>query len=91
MRALATRRARELERLELSGYVLKAGSPSCGMQRVPIWPADGEGPPAPDGRGLFARVLMELLPHLPVEEAERLHDPGLRESFVARLLAYNRG
>jgi uncharacterized protein YbgA (DUF1722 family)/uncharacterized protein YbbK (DUF523 family) len=90
MRALAVRRARELGRHELSGYVWKKDSPSCGMERVRIWPASGEGPPSRDGRGLFADVLIEHMPTLPVEEEGRLHDARLRESFVERVFAYRR-
>ncbi len=90
MRALAARRSVELERLGLAGYVLKKGSPSCGMERVRIWPANGVGPPSRDGRGLFAQILMERMPTLPVEEEGRLHDPRLRESFVERVFAYRR-
>jgi uncharacterized protein YbbK (DUF523 family) len=36
MNAYAERRAAALERDDLSGYVLKKGSPSCGMERVRI-------------------------------------------------------
>jgi uncharacterized protein YbgA (DUF1722 family) len=90
MRAYAARRVRELERLELSGYVLKKDSPSCGMERVRVWPAKADGPPSRDGRGLFAQVLIERMPALPVEEEGRLHDPRLRESFVERVFAFAR-
>jgi uncharacterized protein YbgA (DUF1722 family) len=79
----------ELSRLDLSGYVTKKDSPSCGMERVRLWPEKG-GPPRRDGVGAFARVLMERLPLLPVEEEGRLNDPHLRESFVERIFAYSR-
>jgi uncharacterized protein YbgA (DUF1722 family) len=39
---------------------------------------------------MFARVLMERLPLLPVEEEGRLNDAALRESFVERIFAYAR-
>jgi uncharacterized protein YbgA (DUF1722 family)/uncharacterized protein YbbK (DUF523 family) len=90
MRAFAARRTRELERLDLSGYVLKKDSPSCGMERVRVWRQDGKGSPARDGRGVFAAALLERMPALPVEEEGRLHDPRLRESFVERVFAYRR-
>ena len=35
-------------------------------------------------------ALLRLLPFLPVEEEGRLNDPALRESFVARIFAYDR-
>jgi uncharacterized protein YbgA (DUF1722 family) len=39
---------------------------------------------------MFAEALLRLLPFLPVEEEGRLNDPALRESFVARIFAYER-
>lgn len=87
MRRFAEARVRELERLDLSGYVLKKDSPSCGLERVWVW--DGRRR-ARAGRGLFAATLVERMPLLPVEEEERLHDPSLFESFVERVLAYRR-
>jgi uncharacterized protein YbgA (DUF1722 family)/uncharacterized protein YbbK (DUF523 family) len=88
MRRYAKRRARELQALELCGYVLKSGSPSCGMERVRVY--DHDGMPNKNGRGLFAEALMEHLPLLPVEEEGRLNDPKLRDNFFVRLFAYRR-
>lgn len=88
MAALARARAEALARQRLVGYVLKKDSPSCGMERVRVW-ARGRMP-ARTGVGAFARVLMDRIPLLPVEEEGRLHDPVLRENFVERLFAYDR-
>ncbi len=89
MQAYAERRVAELAGADLDGYVLKKSSPSCGMERVRVYP-EKRGPPRRDGVGAFARVLLERLPLLPVEEEGRLHDPALRESFVERVFAYAR-
>ena len=89
MRRLAEARVRELEGLDLSGYVTKKDSPSCGMERVRVHSPRG-GPPRRDGVGAFAAVLLARMPLLPVEEEGRLHDPALRESFVERIFAYAR-
>lgn len=88
MRAYARKKVRELEALELSGYVLKKNSPSCGLYRVKVY--GGPGRPAQTGRGLFAEALVERFPHLPIEEEGRLCDAKLRESFVERVFAYRR-
>ena len=88
MASYAERRAAALERADLSGYVLKKDSPSCGMERVRVY--GRAGMPARDGRGLFADALMRRLPNLPVEEEGRLNDPGLRENFIERVFAYHR-
>jgi uncharacterized protein YbgA (DUF1722 family) len=87
MRRHATARVAELEKMELSGFILKKDSPSCGMERVRVW---GGKVPARDGRGAFAAVLLERLPLLPVEEEGRLHDAALRENFIERVFAYHR-
>lgn len=88
MRTFAERRVSALERADLSGYVLKKDSPSCGMERVRIYRPSGM--PSRDGRGLFAAALMDRMPNLPVEEEGRLSDAHLRENFIERIFAYNR-
>ena len=90
MRAWAARRGAELAALDLDGYVLKKDSPSCGLERVKVYPAAAGGIPTKDGRGLFAAALVAALPDLPVEEEGRLNDPSLRESFIAQVLAHHR-
>lgn len=83
-------RVTELGTLGLSGYVLKRASPSCGMERVKVYPEAPGRAPATAGRGLFARALLEAYPSLPVEEEGRLTDPRLREGFITRVFAYRR-
>jgi uncharacterized protein YbgA (DUF1722 family)/uncharacterized protein YbbK (DUF523 family) len=73
---------------DLSGFVLKKDSPSCGLERVRIY--DRHGTSARVGRGLFAAALVGACPHLPVEEEGRLADPRLRDNFVERVFAYRR-
>jgi uncharacterized protein YbgA (DUF1722 family)/uncharacterized protein YbbK (DUF523 family) len=91
MRTWATRRVEDLAALDLDGYVLKKDSPSCGMERVKVYPAGAvAGAPSKDGRGLFAAALLERLPDLPAEEEGRLNDPALRESFVTRVFVHHR-
>ncbi|MFR9717728.1 YbgA family protein [Aeromonas diversa] len=82
--AFSEQKVRELD--FLSGYILCAKSPSCGMERVKVYGGEGA---AKEGVGLFARALMEAHPLLPVEEEGRLNDPILRENFVLRVFAYH--
>lgn len=89
MREYSARRVEELAGEGLAGYILKKDSPSCGMERVKLYPAAG-GAPNKEARGLFAEALMRRFPDLPVEEEGRLHDPFLRESFVTRLFVRQR-
>lgn len=90
MISYARRKVAELEKLNLCGYILQKGSPSCGMARVKIYPREDGGRPSRDGRGLFAAVLMEKLPLMPAEEDGRLNDPQIREHFIERVFAYHR-
>ncbi|WP_031524913.1 YbgA family protein [Siccibacter colletis] len=68
----------------LCGYIVCAKSPSCGMERVRIYDADGKNNRKAE-RGIYTRILMETFPWLPVEEDGRLHDPVLRENFIERV------
>lgn len=96
MRRWARERVRELERLDLSGYILKASSPSCGIHGVRVAHErggmnSGEGEPAEPvwetrtGRGLFAQALIEAMPALPIADEERLSDADAREQFLERV------
>lgn len=82
------RRAAELRELDLDGYILKKDSPSCGMERVRVW--GGSGQPVKQGVGIYARILIDSWPQLPVEEEGRLNDPVLRENFIQRLFSRHR-
>lgn len=88
MNRLAAKRARELAELDISGYVFKKDSPSCGLERVRVY--DSNNMPARKGRGLFAARVTKRLPLMPVEEEGRLNDPSLRENFIERVFAYRR-
>lgn len=89
MLAYARKKVAELADLDLQGAIVQKGSPSCGMERVRIYPEEG-GTPSRRGRGLFTQVLMERFPFLPVEEDGRMNDPKLRENFIERVFAYRR-
>lgn len=78
------RMARDLG--DISGYVFKSRSPSCGVDRVPL-----QGNVQRRGvRGIYAAAFMAALPHLPVTQEEELGDPLLRENFLQRVLVYHR-
>jgi uncharacterized protein YbgA (DUF1722 family)/uncharacterized protein YbbK (DUF523 family) len=89
MQTYAQKRVRALEDEDLCGYLLKKASPSCGMERVRVYQGKGV-PPLKHGRGMFAEVLLDRMPNLPVEEEGRLHDPRLRENWIERVFAYRR-
>ncbi len=85
---MTAHRIQELEELDLSGYVFKKGSPSCGIERVRIY--NEHVMPNRNGVGLFARAFIEQFPLIPVEEEGRLCEPTLRENFIERVFCYRR-
>jgi uncharacterized protein YbbK (DUF523 family)/uncharacterized protein YbgA (DUF1722 family) len=89
MRRWAATATSELREQGLSGFVLKKGSPSCGLERVRVRDEGLERPSRP-GRGVFAQTLVDAMPELAIEEEGRLNDPGLREHFVDRIFGHAR-
>jgi uncharacterized protein YbgA (DUF1722 family)/uncharacterized protein YbbK (DUF523 family) len=74
---------------DLSGYIVKKDSPSCGMERVKVYEKEA-APPVRRGIGLYTARLMQERPELPIEEEGRLMDPRLRENFITRVFTMNR-
>ncbi|MDP2227497.1 MAG: DUF523 and DUF1722 domain-containing protein [Moraxellaceae bacterium] len=87
LEAYGREKGRELT--QLCGYILMGRSPSCGMERIKVYHANGN-PLGKTSAGLYAREFMKAQPLLPVEEEGRLQDVRLRENFVARVFAYQR-
>ena len=71
---------------QLSGYIVCAKSPSCGMERVRLFDAKGQQL-GKLGVGLYTHQLMQKYPWLPVEEDGRLFDPALKENFICRVFS----
>ncbi|MDH3691379.1 MAG: DUF523 and DUF1722 domain-containing protein, partial [Gammaproteobacteria bacterium] len=88
LREYGTQMAKELS--DISGYIFKSKSPSCGMERVKLYPSTGNGAPNKKGVGQYADAFMKANPLLPAEEEGRLHDPVLRENFLERVFTYKR-
>lgn len=90
MQVYARKKISDLRSYNLSGYILKKNSPSCGMERVKLYSKDRKGPPRHNGQGLFAFALQVAFPFLPMEEEGRLSDPVLRENFIERIFVYQK-
>jgi uncharacterized protein YbgA (DUF1722 family)/uncharacterized protein YbbK (DUF523 family) len=73
---------------DICGYVFMQRSPSCGVFGVKRYLPNGNSIDR-QGRGAYAKRFMELMPLLPVEEAGRLNDAGLRDNFLTRVFAYH--
>ena len=88
MLELCRRRVMEFKSMRVSGFVLKKLSPSCGLDRVPVLSATGEEGSGSTGPGLFARVLMQELPGLPVVDEEALLTESGAADFLERSRLY---
>jgi uncharacterized protein YbgA (DUF1722 family)/uncharacterized protein YbbK (DUF523 family) len=73
---------------DICGYVFMQRSPSCGVFGVKRYLPNGNWIDR-QGRGAYAKRFIELMPLLPVEEAGRLNDAGLRNNFLTRVFAYH--
>jgi uncharacterized protein YbgA (DUF1722 family)/uncharacterized protein YbbK (DUF523 family) len=72
---------------DVSGYIFKARSPSCGLEGVKVH--GGRGTPR-RGRGLYASAFLAERPRLPAAEEEQLGDPQVRANFIERVFACRR-
>jgi len=88
MEAYSEKKVDELMAKDLDGYILKRASPTCGMERVKVYTAAGM--PVTNDAGVFARILLEKWPNLPVEEEGRLNDAHLRERFIEHVFCRHR-
>ena len=80
MHSFNTEKLEELAQLNLSGFIFKTRSPSCGIQAVD--PETSE-----TTSGLFARAFMKHFPNIPVIDEEQLQDNQSREKFISLVIA----
>ena len=73
-----------LRQQNLSGFIFKSRSPSCGPGNVPLHHEQEKNSTV----GLFAHALMQYFPSLPVIDEEALQDEIVRQDFVARVIQY---
>ena len=73
-----------LRQQNLSGFIFKSRSPSCGPGNVPLHHKQEKSSTV----GLFAHALMQYFPSLPVIDEEALQDEIVRQDFVARVIQY---
>ncbi len=89
MRRYTKGRIDQLTKDDLSGYIFKSKSPSCGLGRVPVYSEIGSGR-VRHGNGVFADAFLKKFPWIPVEDEGRLNDPGICENFIVRVFSFHR-
>jgi uncharacterized protein YbbK (DUF523 family) len=84
MEGFADRRLAEIGNLGLDGFILKSRSPSCGLEDVEIFSEGGMS--SRNGVGIFARVLVDRWPELPVVHEDQISNASQRTAFFERVL-----
>jgi uncharacterized protein YbbK (DUF523 family) len=79
--------ASSLQEREICGFVLKSGSPSCGIGDVLVREADEF---SREGTGLFAENVMRSFPGIPVTTEKKINHPEQLEHFLVRVFARQR-
>lgn len=69
----------------IQGYIFKTKSPSCGLTKVKT---DHQGLIRPDGQGIFAKRLLQLLPDLPTIEEDQFQDSIMQKEFLTAVVNY---
>jgi uncharacterized protein YbgA (DUF1722 family)/uncharacterized protein YbbK (DUF523 family) len=87
MHSYIRKRLKQIENYDLSGFILKKNSPSCGMEKVRVYNKSGR--PVKKGRGMFGGALVDRFENMPIEEEGRLNDLILRENFIVRVFGYH--
>ncbi len=86
----ARRRAAELATLDPDAFILKSRSPSCGLDGARVFETMNDlvaddGPWVRGGRGLFAAVIVEAFPDVPIVDEESLATRDGQLRFVTRM------
>ena len=69
----------------IDGFILKADSPSCGINSAKVYPKKNNVPAIKRGPGLFTEKVIEKFPLHPKEEEKRLNNIFLREHFYTAI------
>ena len=87
MLAFCLDKIKQLEELNLSGFIFKERSPSCALSTAPLYDESScQGFTA----GLFANEVSRRFPLIPMEEAENLHTHHIRDNFIERVHHYSK-
>ncbi len=87
MQVFCCNKVRELENVNLCGFIFKKNSPSCEPFRITVYDS---GVPAGTGKGLFAAAVASRFPLIPLVEEGQLNEPAIRDEFIKRVFDYRR-
>ena len=69
----------------VDGFILKTGSPSCGVKSAKIYPKKNNIKPERKSSGFFAKNIISMFPNYPIEEEKRLDNVFIREHFYTTI------
>jgi len=72
---------------EVDGFILKAGSPSCGLRDAKVHPGARAAKPVSRASGLFAEKALERFPDLPILSEKGFTRSAARRHALTRLFA----
>ncbi len=76
---------------EVDGFILKAGSPSCGIKNTKAYPTAGKSAALSQKEaGIFGAAVLARNPDLAVEDEGRLRNPRIKEHFLTKLFTLAR-
>ena len=75
---------------EIDGFILKSRSPSCGIKEVKVYPSIEKSSALKKSSGFFGTAVIDMFPHLPIEDEGRLRNFVIREHFLKRLFTLAR-
>ncbi len=71
------------------GLILKARSPSCGIEGIPVHPPQQSNIPPPTAAGLFTATARHHFPLTPMIDEEALTHPARQASFLTAIHLYH--
>lgn len=80
----------QLDTGELHGFIFKSKSPSCGTERVKVYPRNNAEEWQRIGTGLFAKAFMDHFPLLPVTDEVKIQNLAMRDNFIEQLFICKR-
>ena len=90
MREMIDSALNQFSKIRLRGFILRHGSPSCGVDDTPVLDESG-GVVRDGGPGLFTAALRARFPKLPVIDDATLENPAARQAFLAEVYSYDSG
>jgi len=70
---------------ELDGFILKSGSPSCGLRDTKIYPSMEKSPVIEKSFGFFGGEVLAMYPDMAIEDDKRLGNFKIAEHFLTKL------